>query len=233
MLQNYTPNFTEYLSKIGFYFEKKGFDLTMGRTQVSRNQRLGRPGGKGRGSAGRGNKPKNDHTKDLGDNSYRFETKNHYKNQDYENWEIAAEAAYGPSHESVQSMMGKGIEESNDNQSIFMASIDVIKMNKCLENLEASIWMNLPDRILDIYDNKYGTRSNEESKTYTISEMNSNPQIGGTQDEQLSEDVKNLRLDDAMNIDGESWDEDSDSKDENDSEEEEDLDAWLDDMIDT
>jgi hypothetical protein len=216
----------------------------MGRSQVARNQRRGRPGETGRGRGGATttstttssqSKPKHQVT---GDNSFRYQDKspnNLGNNQEEEEWDgmiMGGSGNYGPSHDFVQiASLQSPVEELFDqeeerNHHPLSASIDAMQLAKCLNKLDRSIWMRMSDRITDIYDDQLGKRSGEVKKM-TLSEMNACPtptsvvdSVAGAVDTlQVTDDIERV---------------DTIQKEENDkagSDDGEDLEDWLDGMI--
>jgi len=213
----------------------------MGRSQVKRNQRNGRPGGRGRGQSEidpkNKSQPKNTATVvglgRLGDNSFRYQDQedNQQEQEEVEDdWDNVASnnAYYGPSHDFVQiaslktPMISEEYTSASEGGLRGHATIDMSKLASCLESMERSEWMRLSNRLIDVYDERLGKNSGEKKKM-TIAEMKAFPVV-------RVEDVANVVQD--LTIEDSEKQNPVEGDDDDDSEQEEDLDAWLDGVID-
>ena len=172
----------------------------MGRSQVARNQRHGRPGsgreGRGRGGIDRGGRGKEDkHPKHqqhnnvpLEGNSFRYEKYQEYSHQDDDD-----EQGYGHEHVDVdwdhlaigeqykyipRTLKSPLVRVENEEQieiAQYTLSLDIPKLASCLENMESSTWMRLSDDLTMRYDDRIGGKSKHNNNTgnqkMTIAEM--------------------------------------------------------------
>jgi len=217
----------------------------MGRSQVERNRRLGRPGEKG-GRGGRQSNKIQDRTQkkpDLGDNSFRYQDDDIGHKDDHldgSEWDFTSSAnVYGSSHDVI------GIPSYDDaqNTEYGMYEIDIGKLSACIDEMKTFEWMRLDnDRILKIFEDRFsgavddGKKTLAEWKASTIEDLSStlsninvtsiknesNPTIS-TSTPIVVEDQHNPIP--SCTNDTETIDQESDD--------EENLQGWLDDMIDT
>lgn len=211
----------------------------MGRSQVERNKRLGRPGEKG----GRGKKQSSktqDRTQteliNLGDNSFRYQYEDkgfdRTTNNDVDGseWDYSSSAnVYGASHHVVD--IPSYDDVPNTDYSYGMFEIDIGKLSACIDEMKTCEWMRLDnDRISKIFDDRF-SGFNEDKKT--LSEWNASSEaaiaassfrdIHVTPTTTIKEETsspKPIRVD-------------MEKKKTSESDEEDNLQDWLDDMIDT
>lgn len=173
----------------------------MGRSQVARNQRHGRPGsgreGRGRGGIDRGGRGKEDkHPKHqqhnnvpLEGNSFRYEKYQEYSHQDddYDDDEQGHEhvdvdwdhLAIGEQYKYIPRTLKSPLVRVENEEQIEIAqytlSLDIPKLASCLENMESSTWMRLSDDLTMRYDDRIGGKSKHNNNTgnqkMTIAEM--------------------------------------------------------------
>ncbi len=219
----------------------------MGRSQVARNHRRGRPGTKGRGS----NKDyatsnridlHTGHGRSLGDNSFRYQDTKNTSHGDLlggdNDWHDTTMSGnrYGPSHDSVEiDKIGipilKSIHMSGNKSD--QSKIDINHLAAYLDGKESSSWMKLSTRMTRVFDEHF--RDGKVDIKMTITEMSAD--FGPTScgdclevEETTQEKVSKLILEsspcnneDTIN-DGATGELDS---------EEEELNDWLDSVIQT
>ena len=165
----------------------------MGRSQVARNQRHGRPGsgreGRGRGGIDRGGRGKEDkHPKHqqhnnvpLEGNSFRYEKYQEYSHQDDDDdddddeqghehvdvdWDhLAIGEQYKYIPRTLKSPLVRVENEEQIEIAQYTLSLDIPKLASCLENMESSTWMRLSDDLTMRYDDRIGGKSKHNNNT--------------------------------------------------------------------
>lgn len=144
----------------------------MGRSQVERNRRLGRPGERGVRTDATNNKPRIPRQHDLGDNSFRYQMDESSINnidEDDSVWDYVSSAnAYGASHVTIH--LPSDFDDLHFEKTYHrnMYELDISKLSACIDEMKSSSeWMRLEnDRILKIFDDRF-QGMNDEKKTLT------------------------------------------------------------------
>jgi hypothetical protein len=214
----------------------------MGRSQVARNQRYGRPGAvKGRGGRGsRGDKgkedkqPKRQNQVPLEGNSFRYENYQETSPQsdsdnDWDHLALGEQYKYVP--RTLPSQLQENEHSDQDDEGGHL-SLDIHKLSACLDRMESSTWMRLSDDITKRYDERIGGNHRNQNQKMTIAEMTVTPHQqeinGATETEEMGKQDSSVN-DAAAQVSSEDTSVNADSDDSDD----EDLDAWLDGVIET
>lgn len=166
----------------------------MGRSQVERNLRHGRPGSKGRGGGGRSA------TSGRGGDKSSAEGRHHpapnalrsnewrYQGEESTNTSNVVEdgesdadgmfapaygyAEHGPAHDDVASALagGLGEEEGSDHFGVNQTTLNLDGLARTLRKIPTAELLDMPEHIAREYDKKYGEFQDEE-RAKTISEL--------------------------------------------------------------
>ena len=167
----------------------------MGRSQVERNRRHGRPGSKGRGGGGRsatsgrgGDKSSAEGRhhpapKALRSNEWRYQegksssTSNVVEGGDSDVDGMFAPAygyaEHGPAHDDVASALAGGLgeeEEGSDHFGVNQTTLNLDDLARTLRKIPTAELLDMPEHIAREYDKKYGDFCDEQ-RAKTISEL--------------------------------------------------------------
>mmetsp|Transcript_1135 Transcript_1135/g.1315 ORF Transcript_1135/g.1315 Transcript_1135/m.1315 type:complete len:205 (-) Transcript_1135:64-678(-) len=151
----------------------------MGRSQVARNQRCGRPGTKGRGSTkGHATSNRNNlhSSTTLGDNSFRYQDSSDFSSGNivgggHEWCDTMSGSQYGPAHNSVEiHRIGIPTMERMGGNKSDQSKIDIDRLAAHLDRIENSSWMKLSSRMTCVFNERF--REIEKNGKMTITEMN-------------------------------------------------------------
>ena len=164
---------------------------SMGRSQVERNRRHGRPGSKGRGGGGRSA------TSGRGEGKSSAEGRHHpplrsnewrYQEEDSSSTSNALEAGesdvdgmftpaygyaeHGPAHDDVASALAGGLggEEGSDHFGVNQTTLNLDDLARTLRKIPTAELLDMPEHIAREYDKKYGAFCDEQ-RAKTISEL--------------------------------------------------------------
>lgn len=159
----------------------------MGRSQVERNRRLGRPGSKGRGGGGRSAtsdgrgggrvsaEARHNPASNLGSNEWRYQEKTDGGGgvDDDVDGMLASSYGYaehGPAHDDIASTLLGGDDGSNDGGGGSGVHINLDDLARSLRKVPTHDLLNFPPHIAREYDKKYGEFV-DEKRAKTISEL--------------------------------------------------------------
>lgn len=158
----------------------------MGRSQVERNRRLGRPGSKGRGvggrsatSCGRGGgrvsaEARHNPASNLGSNEWRYQEETDRGGIDDDVDGMVASsyvyAEHGPAHDDVASTLLGGDDGSDSGGVGSGVSINLDNLARSLRKVPTHELLNFPPHIAREYEKKYGEFV-DEKRAKTISEL--------------------------------------------------------------
>lgn len=159
----------------------------MGRSQVERNRRLGRPGSKGRGvggrsaiSGGRGGgrvvaEARHNPASNLGSNEWRYqdETDDGGGVDDDVDGMLASSYAYaehGPAHDDIASTLLGEDDGSDSGGGGSGVSLNLDNLARSLRKMPTHDLLSFPPHIAREYDKKYGEFV-DEKRAKTISEL--------------------------------------------------------------
>eukprot|EP00563_Minutocellus_polymorphus_P000953 CAMPEP_0181036084 /NCGR_PEP_ID=MMETSP1070-20121207/8661_1 /TAXON_ID=265543 /ORGANISM="Minutocellus polymorphus, Strain NH13" /LENGTH=233 /DNA_ID=CAMNT_0023113673 /DNA_START=79 /DNA_END=780 /DNA_ORIENTATION=+ len=233
----------------------------MGRSQVERNRRVGRPGSKGRGgggrsatSGGRGGGRSSDEgrhhqTSNLSSNEWRYQEESNVEGVDDDVDGMLASAygyaEHGPAHDDVASALAGGSGEEGTNNAGVDQTINLDDLARALRSCPTAELLDMPKHIAREYDKKYGEFVDEQ-RAKTISELraaasnNNNKQTLGAKSAEAEKVTKgNPGTSNEAAAAAASDKEDAKAggdltegiAEENENAGEEDLDAWLDSVI--
>ena len=165
---------------------------SMGRSQVERNRRHGRPGSKGRGGGGRSA------TSGRGEGKSSAEGRHHpplrsnewrYQEEDSSSTSNALEAGesdvdgmftpaygyaeHGPAHDDIASALAGGLgeeEEGSDHFGVNQTTLNLDDLARTLRKIPTAELLDMPEHIAREYDKKYG-ECVDTKRAKTISEL--------------------------------------------------------------
>ena len=159
----------------------------MGRSQVERNRRLGRPGSKGRGGGGRSTassslgggrvsaEARHKPASNLGSNEWRYQEETDGGVNDDVDGMLASSYGYtypehGPAHDEIASTLLGGDDGSDSGGGGSGVSLNLDNLARSLRKVPTQILLNFPPHIAREYDKKYGELV-DEKRAKTISEL--------------------------------------------------------------
>ena len=168
---------------------------SMGRSQVERNRRHGRPGSKGRGGGGRsatsgrgGDKSSAEGRRHHpapnplhSNNEWRYQEEESTSTSNVEGGDSDADgmfapaygyAEHGPAHDDVASALagGLGEEEGSDHFGVNQTTLNLDDLARTLRKIPTAELLDMPEHIAREYDKKYGEFVNTK-RAKTISEL--------------------------------------------------------------
>ena len=159
----------------------------MGRSQVERNRRLGRPGSKGRGGGGRSTtssglgggrvsaEAKHTPASNLGSNEWRYQEETDGGVDDDVDGMLASSYGYtyaehGPAHDDIASTLLGGDDGTDGGGGGGGVSLNLDNLARSLRKVPTQDLLNFPPHIAREYDKKYGEFV-DEKRAKTISEL--------------------------------------------------------------
>ena len=166
----------------------------MGRSQVERNRRHGRPGSKGRGGGGRSATSGRGGDKSSAEGRHHpapnpLHSNNEWRYQEEESTSTSnvvegdsdsedmfapayGYAEHGPAHDDVASALagGLGEEEGSDHFGVNQTTLNLDGLARTLRKILTAELLDMPEHIAREYDKKYGEFQDEE-RAKTISEL--------------------------------------------------------------
>ena len=158
----------------------------MGRSQVERNRRLGRPGSKGRGGGGRSNtssgrgggrvsaEARHKPASNLGSNEWRYQQEETDGGVDNDVDGMLAPsygyAEHGPAHDEIASTLLGGDDGTDSGGGGSGVSLNLDNLARSLRKVPTQDLLNFPPHIAREYDKKYGELV-DEKRAKTILEL--------------------------------------------------------------